>query len=130
MTDAELLTRARGAADAAYAPYSEFRVGAAVLTADGEVFTGANVENAAYGSTICAEANAIGTAVSAGHTDLEALAVSCPDDDGHCYPCGNCRQLMKEFGVRRLIVTDGRGDVRVHALDEVLPHAFGPEDLA
>lgn len=94
--------------------------------ASGAVYTACNVENAAYGSTMCAEANAIGTAVAAGERSLESLAVACIDattTDG-AYPCGNCRQLMNEFGVEWVEVTAGDGTTRRHRLSELLPHGF------
>lgn len=119
----DLLDEARRAAQRSYSPYSSFRVGAAVLTADGEIFTGANVENAAFGSSVCAEANAITTAVAAGARSLPTVAVACLDGDD-CTPCGNCRQLMREFGVER-IITPGRE----YTLEELLPDSFGPEAL-
>ena len=125
----ELLEQAAAAAEHAYAPYSEFRVGAVVVTSEGEHFAGANVENAAYGSTLCAEAVAIGNAVSAGHRHLEVLAVVGIDAPGECYPCGNCRQLMREHRIGTLIVRTPDGEPRSHALEEVLPHSFGPESL-
>ena len=125
----ELLEQAAAAAEHAYAPYSEFRVGAVVVASDGERFAGANVENAAYGSTLCAEAVAIGNAVSAGHRDLGTLAVVGIDAPGECYPCGNCRQLMREHRIGTLIVRTPDGESRSHSLEEVLPHSFGPESL-
>ncbi len=123
-----LLDRARRVADRAYAPYSRFRVGAVAVAPDGAAFDGVNVENAAYGSTICAEANAISTAAAAGVREIVTLAVGCLDAD-ECYPCGNCRQLMREFGVRHVVVQGTGGRVRVVTLDELLPHSFGPESL-
>jgi cytidine deaminase len=124
MTDVEdLRRRAREAAAGAHAPYSEFRVGAVVVTADGEVFSGSNVENAAYGSTVCAEANAITTAVAAGARKIDIVVTVCLDGDD-CTPCGNCLQIMREFGVDR-VITD-RNDF---AFEELLPVSFGPEAL-
>jgi cytidine deaminase len=124
-----LMAVAREAAANAYAPYSNFRVGSAVVAKDGRIFTGANVENSAFGATICAEGNAISTAVAAGVREIEMVAVSGPDAV-ECYPCGNCRQLMREFGVQRIIVQDPAGGHRVHSLAEILPHSFGPEQLS
>lgn len=124
----ELLEQARSAAESAYAPYSNFHVGAVVVADDGRVFTGVNVENSAYGSTICAEGNAISTAAASGVRNIDTVAVACLDAD-ECYPCGNCRQLMREFQVRRVIVQDPDGGYREHALEELLPHAFGPDQL-
>ncbi|MBM3695897.1 MAG: cytidine deaminase [Actinobacteria bacterium] len=125
MTAEELIAEARAAAANAYAPYSRFRVGAVVVDAAGNHYTGANVENSAYGATICAEGSAISHAVSCGARRLDTVAVSCLDageaDGG--YPCGNCRQLMVEFGVRRVIVDTVDGP-REHLLEELLPFGF------
>jgi cytidine deaminase len=123
-----LLDRARGAAASAYAPYSNFHVGAVVIAADGREFTGVNVENSAYGATICAEANAISSAAAAGVRSIDTVVVACPDAD-ECYPCGNCRQVMREFGVQRVVVQNPDGGFREHSLQEILPHAFGPDQL-
>ena len=127
-----LVEMARAAAEGSYSPYSRFRVGAVVLGADGEVFTGANIENASYPASTCAEATAVATAAAAGVRSITTLAVACIDagsvDDA--YPCGRCRQIMREFGVTRVLVTAGEGsDFREHSLDELLPHSFGPESL-
>lgn len=119
---------ARAAAEASYAPYSRFRVGAVVVADDGSSYAGCNVENAAYGAAICAEGNAISTAAAAGVRSITTVAVACLDG-GECYPCGNCRQLMREFEVERIIVQDGAGGIRVHTLDDLLPHSFGPDSL-
>jgi len=120
--------RARQIAEQAYAPYSGFRVGAVVVAADGREFAGCNVENSAYGSSICAEGNAICTAAAAGVRKIDEVVVACLDA-GECYPCGNCRQLMREFGVEQVVVQDGRGGLRTHPFDELLAHSFGPESL-
>ena len=123
----DLVTAARTAAQGAYAPYSDFRVGAVVVGSDGDVFTGANVENAAYPATSCAEATAIATAVSNGVRDIDVVAVACIDasDVDGAYPCGRCRQIMSEFDVKRVIVTAGEGsEVREHTLDDLLPYRF------
>ncbi len=124
-----LLAEAKAAAERAYAPYSDFHVGAVVVADDGRRFVGGNVENSAYGATICAEANAITTAAAAGVRKIDTVAIACLDT-GECYPCGNCRQMMREFGVDRIIVQDPAGDLREHTLEELLPHAFGPDQLA
>jgi cytidine deaminase len=125
MTAEELIAEARAAAAFAYAPYSKFRVGAVVVDADGNHYTGANVENSAYGATICAEGSAISCAVSRGARHLDTVAVSCLDavDAEGGYPCGNCRQLMAEFRVRRVIVDTPEGP-REHTLAELLPFGF------
>lgn len=125
---AELVAEARLAAEAAYAPYSDFPVGAIVVAEDGRHFVGVNVENAAYGSTICAEAAAIAAAAAAGVRRIDTVAVGCLAV-AECYPCGNCRQLMREFGVARVVVQDAKQGAREHSLDELLPHSFGPESL-
>jgi cytidine deaminase len=123
----EAVEMARAAAERAYVPYSGFRVGAVVIGAGGEVFTGANVENAAYPSGTCAEATAVNTAVAAGVRKIDTVVVACIDaatTDG-AYPCGRCRQIMSEFDVDRVIVTAGEGsEVREHTLDELLPYRF------
>jgi len=122
----ELGTAARAASRLAYCPYSGFHVGAAVLAND-QIFTGANIENASYGLTICAERTAVFAAVLAGATTLEALAVACPDVPAgsprpEIMPCGACRQVLAEFARPDLpILVDGAGTFR---LDELLPWAF------
>ncbi len=123
-----LIAEARNAAEYSYSPYSGFRVGAVVVAADGSEYSGCNVENAAYNHTICAEANAITTAAAAGVREMDTVAVACLDGTG-CTPCGNCRQMMREFNVRRVIVADEAGIPVEYALDDLLPHSFGPEDL-
>ena len=93
----ELFAEARKAADFAYAAYSKFRVGAALLCEDGTVVTGCNVENRSYGLTVCAERNAVFKAVSMGHRSFRALAISAPDSEVPVGPCGACRQVLSEF---------------------------------
>lgn len=127
MDTTELVEAARAAASGSYSPYSKFRVGAVVIGADGGVFTGANVENAAYPAGSCAEATAINAAVSHGVREIDTVAVACIDaeDTDRAYPCGRCRQIMSEFGVKRVIVTGGEtSEVREHTLDELLPYRF------
>jgi cytidine deaminase len=128
MKPSELLAIARDAAQQSYSPYSSFRVGAAVVTSDGTVFSGANIENAAYGASICAEANAITTAAAAGARRVDTVAVVCLDGD-LCTPCGNCRQIMSEFGVTRVIMEHGDGSPNIVTLEDLLPMSFGPEAL-
>jgi cytidine deaminase len=125
-----LLAAARGARERAYAPYSGFRVGCALLTADGQVFLGANVENAAYSPTICAERVALPAAVVAGAREFAALAVVC-DGDGPCTPCGVCRQVLYEFAPDLLVIAAGEtGPVARYRLEaDLLPHGFGPARL-
>ena len=127
MNNEELAAAARAAAEKAYAPYSKFRVGVVVVASDGEVFTGANVENAAYPASSCAEDTAITTAAAQGVRKIEAVAVACIDatDVEGSYPCGRSRQVMSEFDVEKVIVTSGEGsEIREHTLDELLPHRF------
>lgn len=123
----ELVAAARAAAEGAYVPYSDFRVGSVVVGSGGEVFTAANVENAAYPATQCAEANAIAAAVSNRVRHIDTVVVACIDakDVDGAYPCGRCRQIMSEFDVKTVVVTGGEGsEVREHTLDELLPYRF------
>jgi cytidine deaminase len=122
-SDAALIAAAARARGTAYAPYSRFRVGAAVRTASGAVYTGANIENASYGLSHCAERVAIHKAVSEGHRRLEAIAVVA-DGPSPAMPCGACRQVMAEFGVRRVIVATPAGRRRVRTLRQLLPEPF------
>ena len=127
MRNEELVSVARAAANNSYSPYSNFRVGAVVVGSDGETFTGANVENAAYEASSCAEATAISTAVAQGVRKIDTVAVACIDADDveGAYPCGRCRQIMSEFDVDTVVVTAGDGsEIRQHTLDELLPHRF------
>ena len=130
MTREELKAAAVAMLDRAYIPYSHFPVGAALECSDGTVFTGCNVENAAYGSTICAERTALVKAVSEGHRDdFVRLAVVGRGDD-YCWPCGACRQMLFEFAPD-LTVLVARGDHQFVTLPlrELLPHGFGPSSL-
>jgi cytidine deaminase len=127
-TPEELIARARSVAEGAYAPYSKFHVGAVAVGSDGSEHHGVNVENAAYGSTMCAEATAIGAAVSNGVRKIDRVAVATVEGGDH-YPCGNCRQLMQEFDVDEVIVARSGGGLRIHALSDLIPHQFGPQDL-
>jgi cytidine deaminase len=127
----ELLTRARAAAEKAYAPYSQFPVGAAVLTADGAIYAGCNVENASYGLTTCAERTAVGAAVSDGQREIVAVAVAAPRQPGTT-PCGACRQVLNEFrpadGEMAIILDDTESGLVV-SLDDLLPQSFGPQNF-
>lgn len=125
-----LVRAARAARRRAYAPYSRFPVGAAVLASSGAVIAGCNVENASYGLSICAERAAIHRAVAEGHRRLRAVAVAAADGTGQgAMPCGACRQVMHEFGVRDVIVAGPRGAPKVFRLSDLLVHPFGPLDL-
>lgn len=130
MTDQALVELAFTMLDRAYVPYSRFPVGAALLCAGGTVFTGCNVENAAYGSTICAERTALVKAVSEGHRDdFVRLAVVGRGDD-YCWPCGACRQMLYEFAPNlRVLAARGDGEYKEVTLSELLPCGFGPKSL-
>lgn len=124
-----LLDKAREAARKSYSPYSKFPVGAALLTKDGVVFTGCNVENASYSGTICAERTAFVKAVSEGYREFEMIAVVCEKvKDG--WPCGNCRQFIAEFGANIKVIAEGAdGSIQVCLISELLPKMFGPGAL-
>jgi cytidine deaminase len=127
---AELYEAARAARENAYAPYSRFLVGAAILTPEGEIYSGCNVENAAYPQGACAEAGAISAMARAGRrTIAEILVVG--DGEGLCTPCGGCRQRIREFaGPATPVHIAGLQGVRASfTLEELLPHSFGPEHL-
>ena len=110
--------------DRAYCPYSHFPVGAAVECTDGTVFTGCNIENAAYGCTICAERTAIFKAVSEGRRDFVRIAIAGRSED-YCVPCGSCRQVMQEFAPQmEVICLNGKGEAKHFALKELLPYGF------
>jgi cytidine deaminase len=122
----DLLALARQAAARAYAPYSRFRVGAVVRDADGKLFAGCNVESASYGLTLCAERNAIFSAIAAGaRRPFDALALACLDAaerGAPCLPCGACRQILSEhLSAEAPVVIDGGGS---HTVGDLLPHAF------
>jgi cytidine deaminase len=121
-TDA-LFAQARGAKDRAHAPYSRFRVGAALETDTGEVFVGSNVENGSYGLTMCAERVALGAAVSAGHRRFRCIAVS-TDAETPTPPCGACRQVLAEFGMDLRVLSEARGKHVEWRLRDLLPEPF------
>ena len=130
MTREELKAAAVTMLDRAYCPYSHFAVGAALECADGMVFTGCNIENAAFSPTICAERTAVAKAVSEGHTDFVRIVVAgrC---ESFCVPCGVCRQVLREFAPdMEIICLNSKGEEQVFTLSELLPHSFGPEFLA
>lgn len=128
-----LLDEARQARERSYAPYSKFRVGAAVLAKSGTVFRGCNVENASYGLTVCAERVAIQTMVASGERELVAVAIVAGGSEGIRVtpPCGACRQVIHEFAPEAQVVLPGaNGDPpQVNAIAEFLPRGFGPGDL-
>ena len=130
MTDRELVERAFAMHEFSYVPYSHFPVGAALLCEDGTVFTGCNVENAAYGSTICAERTALLKAISEGHReDWQTIAIAGQGED-YCWPCGACRQMLYEFAPNlRVLAARGDGQFQCVPLRELLPYGFGPASL-
>ena len=130
MTDRELVQKAVEMQKFAYCPYSKFPVGAALLCADGSVFTGCNVESAAYGSTICAERTALLKAVSEGHReDWSAIAVAGKGME-FCWPCGSCRQMLYEFAPKlRVLAVRGDGEFEEAKLSDLLPRGFGAGHL-
>ena len=123
MNDRELLRIAKEAPLNAYVPYSGFPVGAALECADGTVFTGCNVENAALGSTICAERTAACKAISEGHRDFVRIAVY-GDGEGYCYPCGACRQFLSEFAPEMEVLSAKSGRYVSNKLSELMPYTF------
>lgn len=125
---ANLLDAARAARANAYAPYSHFSVGAALLARDGRVFTGANVENASYGLSMCAERVAVYAAVATGALAFEAIAVVGPDHTATT-PCGACRQVLIEFGPKLTVITQADGLANMQSIAELLPAAFSPQTL-
>ena len=130
MTDERLFELACEAMQMSYSPYSNFKVGACILTEDGRTFTGCNFENASYGGTICAERCATGNAIINGARRFTAIAIV--GSSGFAWPCGMCRQVLNEFAVpgMRVIVGDhATRELVVHTLEELLPCSFGPKDL-
>ena len=131
MTDKELLGAAESARENAYAPYSHFLVGAALLARDGRVFLGANVENASFGATNCAERSALFAAVSAGAREFSCIAINGAQEGERgaiCQPCGICRQILSEFCKKDFRILLGNADeYKEYTLGELLPHSFGDE---
>ena len=131
----KLIGKALEARGMSYSPYSHYRVGAALLTEDGSLYQGGNIENASYGATNCAERTAIFKAVSDGKRRIKAIAIAGGMEDAeptdYAYPCGICRQVMKEFGDDELeiIVVKSVTDYREYSLKELLPYGFGGESI-
>jgi len=129
MTDRKLISIATDVMENSYSPYSRFKVGAAVECTDGAIYAGCNIENAAFGATMCAEAAAIATAVSAGKRNFKRIAII-SDGNAYCFPCGACRQLLNEFSPE-IEVLCARSDGRYvsYSLTALLPMAFGKEHV-
>jgi len=133
----KLIIEAAQARESSYAPYSNFKVGAALLTNDGDIIRGCNIENASYGATNCAERTAIFKALSDNKRQFRAIAIMGGTEEGnstseYAYPCGICRQVMREFckpDSFYIIVAKSINEYEVYLLDELLPHSFGPEYL-
>lgn len=127
----ELIISALEAREKAYCPYSNFKVGAAVLFEDGKIYTGSNIENASFGGTNCAERTAIFKGVHEGNRQIKALAVV-GDINGYTYPCGICRQVMAEFIVDKnipIIIVKNENNYIVKTFEEILPGVFSKKDL-
>ena len=128
MTPVKLIRRAKEAMQHAYTPYSNFKVGAALLTAEGKVYLGCNIENAAYSPSNCAERTALFKAVSEGAREFTAIAIA--SNGSMPYPCGACRQALNEFAPElRVLTIAGDGSTDDTTLRALLPHGFGPKDL-
>ena len=131
----KLIEEATKARDMAYAPYSKFHVGAALLLGDGSIVTGCNIENASFGATNCAERTAIFKAISEGKRHFKAIAIcggEQKDDTDFCPPCGICRQVMREFckpDFKILLSANHGKDIKEYTLEEILPESFGPDNL-
>jgi len=124
----ELIKAAIKMKEMAYVPYSGFRVGAALLTKDDKIYTGCNIESASYTPTNCAERTAIFKAVSEGDMDFKAIAIT--GDSEYTFPCGVCRQVMREFSHDlKIYIVKNENEYKEFTLKELLPHSFGPEDL-
>jgi len=127
MTPEDLIDLANKARKKAYAPYSHYKVGAALLGQSGKVYTGCNVENASYGHTVCAERTAVLKAVSEGETEFEAIAVVTKNGGS---PCGACRQVLSEFAPKLTIyIADKNGEYRTTTMQKLLPDSFTPAHL-
>ncbi|MBQ6873979.1 MAG: cytidine deaminase [Clostridia bacterium] len=134
MTSEKLIEMAKAAASNAYAPYSDFCVGAALLCKNGKIYTGCNIENSSFSPTNCAERTAFFKAISEGERDFEAIAIvggKNLDFSDFCYPCGVCRQVISEFcnGEFRIILGKADGEIIESTLSELLPHGFSSENL-
>lgn len=140
MLNRELIELAYQARENAYAPYSHFQVGAALLTKSGKVYTGCNIENASFGATNCAERTAFFKAVSEGEKEFSMIAIvggkegepKSGQNGQSCAPCGICRQVMMEFcnpEEFQILLEDGKGGVKSYTLKELLPLGFGPDNL-
>ena len=127
----DAINAATAATEQAYAPYSNFRVGAAILTEGGALYDGCNVENASYGLSLCAERGAVMKMVADSAPEarkIRLVAVVSPNT-APCFPCGACRQVLREFGCEEVVVLDAEGVPSRYPFEEILPNSFGPEVL-
>lgn len=125
----DLLDLAKRASLMAYAPYSNFPVGAALISKTGKFFTGCNVENASYGLSLCAERNALASMINSGEKTFYAIAIF-SQKSSNCYPCGACRQWLYEFAPDAMVITeDLNGEIVTSSVKSLIPFAFGPENL-
>jgi cytidine deaminase len=129
LNEKELLQKAVEAKEKAYVPYSKFPVGAALLTKNGKVFTGCNIECASFGGTNCAERTALFKAISEGEKEIEAIAVV-SDNEDYTFPCGICRQVILEFGRDiKIILGNKEGAIQIFTIEDLLPKSFSGIDL-
>lgn len=129
MDDKKMIELALAARENAYVPYSKFKVGAVVLTKDGQIFKGCNIESASYTPTICAERTALSKAVSEGYRDIDTIVVV-GSLNKISFPCGVCRQFIREFGKDiRIISATSVDNYEIFTIEDLLPKSFGPEDL-
>ncbi len=122
----ELMDRAKEVSKNSYSPYSKFAVGACLVTSNGKMYSGCNFENSSFGMTICAERNAVGSAIADGEREIKAIAIYSPNQK-HCYPCGACRQVLNEFKAPEgldVITEDENDELKISKLCELLPEGF------
>ena len=129
MENKELIKLAMNVRDNAYVPYSNFKVGACLLTKSGKTFVGCNVENASFGATNCAERTAIFSAVASGEREFEKIAIIGSNSNEYAYPCGICRQVMSEFGDFTVVVAKDENDYKEFKLSKLLPSSFNKESM-
>jgi len=124
-----LVKHAQTARKYSYSPYSRFRVGAAILTSDGQIFTGCNIENSSFGLTVCAERTAIFKAVSEGQKKFKAIAIV-SGEEGYTAPCGACRQVLLDLAENiDVVMINRKGEMRILKMKDLLPHPFGRKNL-
>ena len=129
MNEKELVKLAIMAKENSYAPYSNFHVGACLLSKSGKTYLGCNVENASYGACNCAERTAIFSAVANGEREFEAIAIVGSNCNDYCFPCGICRQVMSEFGNFKVIVIKNENDYKVYRVNDLLPESFNKDNM-